>query len=103
MRLKKCSLPTVANNPFGQTLLDHGSDVTVLHNQASALRGFPDGDVHHGPSQVVGPNDLVGEQHAKRGVDHAQKAVAQIRFLSRLHGIDVCGPEDENAREPSRK
>ena len=60
---------------FSRTV-NHGSDVTVLENQASALPGSPDGDIHHGPRQVVGPNHLVGEQHPKRGVDRAQQAVS---------------------------
>jgi hypothetical protein len=34
-------------------------------NRASVLPRSPDGNIHHGPGQVVGPNHLVGEQHPK--------------------------------------
>jgi hypothetical protein len=47
--------------------LDHGPDVTVLENRASALlRSAYDG-IHHGAGQVVGPNHVVREQNPKRG------------------------------------
>jgi len=39
----------------------------------------------------------VREQYPKRGVDRAHKPVAEIRFLPRLDGIDVRGPEEANA------
>ena len=83
--------------------LDHGSDVTILQNQASALPCFPDGDGQHGPSQVVRPNHLIREQHPKCGVDPAQKAVAEIRLLPRLYGVNIRGPEEVDAREPGRE
>ena len=67
-----------------------GSDVTVLENPPSALLPLhAQSDIHHGPGQVVGRNDLVGKQHAKGGVEPTQQAIAEIRFLPRLHGIDV--------------
>jgi hypothetical protein len=73
---------------------DESSDVTVLENRASALpRSGYDG-IHHGPGQVVGSNHLIGEQQPKRRVDRSQQAVTEIRFLARLHGVDVCGPEE---------
>ena len=84
-------------NPF-----DHGSDITVLENPASAV-GSLDGDVHHGACQVVGTNHLVRKQQLKRGVDGTQKAIGEIRFLPRLHGVDVRGPEEVNVRESRRK
>jgi hypothetical protein len=84
-------------------LLDYGPDVTVLEDQASGLLCFPDGDIRHGAGQVVGPYHLVGEEHPKHGVNDAQEAVAQIRFLPRLHWVDVRGPEEINAGEPRRK
>ena len=83
-------------------MVDHGSDVTVLENPASALSSL-DGDLHHGTCQVVGPNHLVWKQQLKRGVDSAQKAIAEIRFLPRLHGVDVCGPEEVNAWKTSAR
>src|SRR5229473_3134414 len=83
--------------------LDYSSDVTVLENRTSALPCSAYGDFYHGPGQVVGPNHLVGEQHPKRGVDRAHKAVAEIRFLPRLHGINVRRSEEINAGEPGRK
>ena len=45
--------------------LDHGPDVTVFKNLASALTRATYGGIHHGARQVVGPNHLVGEQHPK--------------------------------------
>ena len=81
---------------------DHGSDVAVLENLGSAVTSL-DGDVHHGTCQVVGTNHLVRKQQLKRGVDGAQKAIAEIRFHPRLHGIDICGPEEVNTREPGRE
>lgn len=47
----------------------------------------------HGAGQVVSGNHLIGEQHPKRRVDRAQQPVAEIRFLTRLHGVDLRGPE----------
>jgi hypothetical protein len=38
----------------------------------------PQGNIHHGPRQLVGPNHLVGEERSKRGVDRAQEAIAEI-------------------------
>src|SRR5437016_3332330 len=73
--------------------LQHGSDVTVLENLASGLPCFPDGDIDHGAGQVVSGNHLIGGQHPKRRVDRAQQPVAEIRFLTRLHGVDIRGPE----------
>ena len=61
--------------------LDHGSDVAVLENQASGLPCFAHGNIHHGVRQVVGRNDLIGEQHPKQRVDRAQQPVAEVRFL----------------------
>ena len=81
---------------------DHGSDVAVLENSTSGISSL-DGLVHHGTCQVVGPNHLVRKQQLKRGVDGAQKPIAEIRFLPRLHGIDICGPEEVNARESGRE
>src|SRR5580693_8183059 len=81
---------------------DHGSDVGVLENPTSAVSSLDD-DVHHGTCQVVGTNHLVRKQQLKRGVDGAQKAIAEIRFLPRLHGVDVCGPEEVNTRESGRE
>ena len=74
-----------------------GSDVTILKNKASRFLPHADDDIHHCPGQVVGPNDLIGEQHPKKRVDRAQHAVAQIRFLARLHRIDIRRSEDINA------
>ena len=82
---------------------DHGSDVMVLENLASALPCSPKGNIHHGSRQVVGPNHLVGEEQSKRGVDRAQETVAEIRFLPQLHRVDVRGPEDVKAGEPRRE
>jgi hypothetical protein len=80
---------------------DHGSDVAVLENPTSAVSSL-DGDVHHGTCQVVGTNHLVRKQQLKCGLDGTQKAIAEIRFLPRLHRIDICGPEEVNARESGR-
>src|SRR5580704_17521919 len=83
--------------------LDHGSDVTVLENRASALPRIAYHGAHHGPGQVVGANHLDGEQHPKHWIDPAQEAVSEVRFLPRLHGVDVRGPEDVNVRESRRE
>src|SRR5260370_17927080 len=74
-----------------------GSAVAILKNNASRLLPNADDDIHHCPGQVVGPNDLIGEQHAKNRVDRAQQAVAQIRFFAWLQRIDICGSEDIDA------
>jgi len=65
--------------------LDQAWDVAVLENQTSALPFFPDGNVHDGAGQVVGPNHLVREEHPKGRVDRAQEAVTEIwcRIASR--------------------
>ena len=81
---------------------DHGSDVTVLENPTSTLSSL-DGDVHHCTCQVIGTNHLVRKQQLKRGVDGAQQPIAEIRFLPRLHGVDVRGPEEVNAWERGRE
>ncbi len=82
--------------------LNQRPDVTVLENQGSALSGSSDNDIDHSSGQVVGRNDVVREQHTKCGVDRAQKAVGEIRFLPGLHGIDIRRPEEINAGEPGR-
>ena len=79
-------------------MFDHGSDVTVFENLNFALSSL-DGDIHHNACQVVGPNHQVWKRQLKRGVDGAQQAVTEIRFLPWLHGIDVRRPEEVNARE----
>ena len=91
------------SRPLRLKRLDHGSDVSVLENRALALACSADGGIHHRPGQVVGPNHLVREQHPKRGVDRSQQAVTEIRFLSRLHGVDVRRPEEVNPGEPRRE
>jgi hypothetical protein len=83
--------------------LDHGPDVTVLENPASVLRCSPDGNIDHRLGQVVGPNHVVGGQHPKCREDPAQQAVTEVQFLSRLHGVDVRGPEEVDVREARRK
>jgi hypothetical protein len=77
--------------------LGHSPDVTVLENQASTLPSSPEGDIDHRSGQIVGPNHLVREEHPKRGIDCAQQAVTEIRFIPRFHRVDVRGPEDVNA------
>ena len=63
--------------------LDHGSDFTVLENQASLLTCSLEGDIDHGPGQVVGPNSLVREQHAKRWVDRFGLRLLPVNSLVR--------------------
>jgi hypothetical protein len=60
--------------------LNHPLDVTVLENQAPAPSCSSGNDIDDHSGQVVGPNDLVWEQHPKGGVDRAHKSVAEIRF-----------------------
>jgi hypothetical protein len=81
----------------GMKRLDHGSDVAVLENQASGLPCFADGNIHHGARQVVGRNDLIGEQHPKQRVDRAQQPVAEVRFLPDAVSAVVI-PNLENSR-----
>ena len=81
-------------NPF-----DHGSDIAVLENVASALSSSDSG-VHHSLRQLVSSHHEIGEKQAKRRVDGAQKAVGEIRFLAWLDWIDIGGAEKVNAREP---
>jgi hypothetical protein len=49
------------------------------------------GGIHHGPRQVVSANHLGWGTAPEKRVDRAQQAVAQIRLLPWLHGIDVRG------------
>ena len=103
VRARRWNLPTPAESPNPWVKrFDYCSDVAVLENPISAVSSL-DGDVHHGACQVVGTNHLVRKQQLKHGVDGAQKAIAEIRFLPRLHGVDVCGPEEVNARESGRE
>ena len=83
--------------------LGHSPDVTVLENWARTQPGSGYHGTHHGPGQVVGANYLVGEQHPKCGVDRSQQAITEIRFLPRLHGVDVRGPEEINVSESRRE
>jgi hypothetical protein len=79
-----------------QALLDNGLDVAVLENVPSSISCSLHRDIHHGSGQVVGSNDLVGEQ-PKRRVDRAQQAIAEIWFPPPRHRVDVRGSEDVNA------
>ena len=45
----------------------------------------------------------LGEQHPKNGVDRAQQAISQFRFLGWLHRIDIRGSEDIDARKTGGK
>ena len=83
--------------PWRLKRLNHRPDVTILENWASALPCSPNGGFYHGVGQVIRPNHLVREQHSSRRIHRAQQAVAEIRFLPRLHRVDVRGPEDVNA------
>ena len=82
---------------------DHGSDVAVLEDRAPALprSGYP--STHHGPAQAVGPYHPVGEKHPKRRIDRTQEAATAVRFLPRLLGVDVRGPEKADVRESGRE
>jgi hypothetical protein len=59
--------------------------------------------INHRSGQSSARITLVGEHHTKERVDRAQQAAAEIRFLPRLDGIDVRGPEDVNTGEPGRE
>src|SRR5581483_6380887 len=83
--------------------LGHTPDLAVLENPPSLLRRYPDDDIHHGPGQVIGPNNLVREEEPKHGVGPAQQEVTEIRFLPRLHGVDIRGPEEVDVRESRRE
>ena len=83
--------------------LDHRPDITVLEDRAPRLASPAHDNIDHRSGQVVGPNHLVREERPKHGVDRAHQPVAEIRFLPRLHGINVRRSEEINAGEPSRK
>src|SRR6516164_8854982 len=80
---------------------DHRFDVTVFENEALTLVRGLDGDVYHRPGQIVRPNHQVGEHQAERRVEPTQQAVAEIRLLPWLDGIDVGWPKDVNTGKPS--
>jgi hypothetical protein len=104
--IKFLSVQTFGGDNHGEMASrgDESSDVTVLeHDGVIFAPDTAHRDIHHGPSQVVSANHLVGEQHSKQRIQRAEQAVAEIRFLPRLHGIDVRGPEEVNARKPRRK
>src|SRR5579863_9439142 len=86
--------------PWQSPGFDHGADVTVLENPAADLPRFADDDIDHRAGQVVGSNHQIGEEQLKRRVDRPQQAVVEVRFLTRLHGVDIRGPKYVNTREP---
>ena len=83
--------------------LDHSPNIAILENYASALSSFSNGDIYHGATQIVRPNHLIREQYSKRGIDRAHEAIAEIRFLPKLHRVDIRGPEKVNVRKPGRE
>jgi hypothetical protein len=64
-------------NPF-----DHGSDIAVLENAASALSSSDSG-VHHSLRQLVSSNHEIGERHAKRRVHGAKDPRPSMELHSR--------------------
>jgi len=66
---------------WGVKRIDHGANLTILENLASALRCLPDSNIHHGAGQVVSPYHLIGEQHTQRGVDPAQHASSLLNWI----------------------
>jgi len=88
---------------LGSSRLDHASDISVLEDDALTLLCLSEHNINHCPSQVIGPNHLVREQHPKNGIDRANQSVVEIWFLARLHGVDVGGPEKINARKTGRE
>ena len=89
--------------PHGHPRLDHGSYISVFEYQALALPCLSKHNIHHRPAQVVSANYLVRKQQSKRGIERAYHPVTEIRFLSRLHRVDVRWPEKINARKASRE
>src|SRR5690242_840241 len=83
--------------------LDHGSDIPVFEDQALALLCLSKHNIHHCPAQIVSANYLVRKQQSKHGIERPYHPVTEIRFLSRLHRVDVRGPEKINARKTSRE
>ena len=90
-------------SPGEMKRLDHSPNIAILENCAWALSSFSNGDIYHGPAQIVSPNHLIREQDSKRGIDPAHEAIAEVRFLPRLYGVDIRGPEKVNVREPGRE
>ncbi len=62
--------------------LDHGSDLTVLKNKASRFLPNLDDDIHHGPGQIIGPNDLMLFARAKgQSLSHALTNLSATPFM----------------------
>ena len=85
--------------PRGHLRLDHGLYISVFEYQALALLCVSKHNIHHCPAQIISANYLVRKQQSKHGIERAYQPVTEIRFLSRLHRVDVGGPEKINARE----
>src|ERR1700751_6070853 len=88
--------------PEGHMRLDHGSDIAVFQDHAFALVRLSQHNIQHCPGQVIGANDLVREQNPEYRIDRAQQSVAEVRFVPRLDGVDICRPEKVNMRETRR-
>ena len=83
-------------------MVDHGSDVTVLKNPNFAVSSL-DREVHHGTSQVVGPDNQIWKRQLEGRVDRAQQPIAEIRFLPRLDRIDIRRPKEVDAWKAGRE
>jgi hypothetical protein len=83
--------------------IGYGSDVEVLESSRLRLPLFSGPQHPPSPGPTRRPESLGLEQHPERGIDRAQQAVAEIRLLARLHGVNIRGPKYVNAREPPHK
>src|ERR1700739_1330981 len=78
---------------------DHGADVAILEDLAWSGSCSGSDNIHHRPGQVISSDHLIGKQSPKYRVDSSHQAVAKMRLLSRLHGVDVGGPENVKSRK----
>ena len=80
--------------------LRNRADIAVLKDLSLGFRYFLDDNFNHDAGQIVGWNDLIGEQQPERGLNGAQKPVAEIGFLPWLHRIDIRRSEEIDLGEP---
>src|ERR1700759_4285885 len=78
----------------------HGAEVAILENPAWSCSSSGGDNIHHCSGQVVSSDHLIGKQSPKYWIDSSHEAVAKIRLLSRLHGVDVGGPKNVESRKP---
>src|ERR1700733_6880181 len=102
IRINELKLSCSSSLLFDMQLMkrtDHGTDVAILENLAWSCSCSGSDDIHHRSGQVVNSDHLIGKQSPKYWVDSSHQAVAEIRLLARLHGVDVGGPKNVKSRK----